>query len=414
MDWWNNFRAKSKDPRIRRKVIESLNLEGEVQPATIELIAAGLGDEDAGVRAAAATAMGSTGNERATESLLPLLRDANPEVRRAAVMGLGQVRDGRASAAVATLLHDVSASVRQGAALALERMGWRPSSEEEQASYEIALGNTRAASLKGQAAVNPLLSELGDKAESLRRAAAEALEGVDDPRRVKPLLQAAADPEPNVRVSAIHALAKAGGDQVTEVLLRGLRDPDCHVRLAAAVVLGRRDNPEFVPQLIPLLTDSYYEVRLTVVQFLGRVRQPESVPPLLPRLKDSDSDVRIAVAKALGEIGSPDAIEALVMALIDDEKTVRHFAGLSLNQIDANWTQSEAAKRACAALEKSMQDRPAWVRASVSDVINKLRQGSGGTPSEAPKEASQETPRIELKMAAPDLLGNERKRVVRR
>jgi HEAT repeat protein len=296
-------------------------------------------------------------------------------------------------------LHDPSSSVRQSAALALERLGWRPSNIEEQASFDVALGNTRAAALKGQAAVNPLLSELGDQTESLRRAAAEALEGVDDPRRVQPLLQAAADPEPNVRVSAIHALAKAGGEQVMRVLVQRLRDPDCHVRLAAALVLGKRDNPEFVPQFIALLNDSYYEVRLTAVQFLGRVRQPQSVEALVPRLKDSDSDVRLATTKALGEIGSPGGIEALVLALIDDERTVRHQAGLSLDQIDANWPQSEHAQRACAALERSLDGRPAWVRASACEVINKLRR--------SPVARTSEPGGIQLRMAAPDSLGGK-------
>jgi len=124
-----------------------------------------------------------------------------------------------------------------------------------------------------------------------------------------------------------------------------------------------------------------------------------------PRLKDSDSDVRLATAKALGEIGSPGAIEALVLALIDDERMVRHVAGLSLNQIDANWTQSEPAQRACAELEKSLQTRPAWVRASASDVINKLRRKSAGAVSESGV--------LQFKMAAPDSLGGRGKEIKR-
>jgi HEAT repeat protein len=284
---------------------------------------------------------------------------------------------------VAVALQDSSSEVRHSAAIALRSLGWRPSNDEEQAMFEVAIGNTRAASFKGEAAVNPLVGELGHTTDSMRRAAAEALEGVDDPRRIQPLLAAAADPEPTVRVSAIHALGKVSGEQVTRALVKALRDPDSHVRLAAAIVLGRHDNPEHVPQFLRLLEDTYFEVRLTAVQFLGRMRQPQTVAPLLPRLNDKDSDVRLDTAKALGEIRSPEAIEALVVALIDDEHAVRHAAEMALSWIDRNWVKSEAAQRGCAALQNSMNHRPAWVRAAASQVIARLRPESADGTAES-------------------------------
>ena len=379
MDWWNNLRLKSKDPRTRRKAIESLDPERGLEPSMVEALAASLDDEESQVRAAAAKVLGAVQSERSMELLIPRLRDGSPEVRCAAAAALGRLGDGRAASPVAAALKDVSPEVRQSAAVALRSLGWRASNDEEQALFEVALGNTRAAAFIGRAAVNPLVSELDHDTSSVRRAAAEALEGVEDPRRVQPLLAAITDTEPTVRVSAIHALNNAGGEQVTRALFRALRDPEPHVRLAAAVVLARRENADLVPEFLRLLNDSHFEVRLTAVQFLGRARQPHTVEALLPRLGDKDSDVRLATARALGEIGSPTAIETLVLALIDDESAVRHAAELSLNQIDHTWAQSEAAQRACLALQGSMNRRPAWVRAAASELIGKLRPGPGAS-----------------------------------
>ena len=53
-----------------------------------------------------------------------------------------------------------------------------------------------------------LVTELKHDTSFQRRAAAEALEEVDDPRATQPLLAALKDEDPTVRVSAIHALSK--------------------------------------------------------------------------------------------------------------------------------------------------------------------------------------------------------------
>ena len=119
MDWWNNLRLRSKDPRARRKAIESLDLEREVEPAMFELLAASLDDEDSLVRAAAAKALGAIQNDRSAELLIPRLRDARPEVRQAAAAALGHLGDGRATGQVAAALNDASAEVRHSAAIAL-------------------------------------------------------------------------------------------------------------------------------------------------------------------------------------------------------------------------------------------------------------------------------------------------------
>jgi HEAT repeat protein len=113
------------------------------------------------------------------------------------------------------------------------------------------------------------------------------------------------------------------------------------------------------------------------VQFLGHFYCPEIVQALQQRLADKDSDVRLAATKALGLLRDAAAIESLVLVLIDDERAIRSAAELSLDQIDPQWSQSEAAQRAAARLKASLNDRPAWVRAAAGQVLAKLRPSTG-------------------------------------
>jgi HEAT repeat protein len=391
MVWLNNLRLKSKDPQTRRKAIESLDPEASVDAQTFELLKESLGDAEAMVRGAAAMALAATKDERVADLVVPLLRDQNPEVRQNAATALGRLGDPRVTFVLAAALKDPSSNVRTSAAMALRNLSWHPHTGEEQALFDVALGNARGAAMCGEAALNPLVSELAHDTGFARRAAAEALEGVNDPRRVEPLLAAVTDDEPTVRVSAIHALGKVtGNDDVTAALLRALRDPEGCVRVAAGQVLSKRESTDLVPYFLALISDNHFEVRLVAVQFLGRFYSPQIVEALQQRLGDKDCDVRLAATKALGVLGDPVAVESLVLVLVDEERAIRLAAESSLNQLDPSWAQSEAAQRAASRLEASLNDRPAWVRAATMQVVAKLRAAVGGVSSQNAQQAGGE------------------------
>jgi HEAT repeat protein len=305
-------------------------------------------------------------------------RDASSEVREAAAAVLGRMGDPQACGALSLLLNDPKATVRTAAGTALKNLGWTPATPEEKAVFEVASGNARGAAFAGQAGVKALVTDLKHDTSFKRRAAAEALQEVNDPRALQPLLVAVQDEDPTVRVSAIHALSRQSEAPVTPTLLKLLRDNDPCVRLASAQVLSRRDDANLAQDFINLLADQNFEVRGTAVQFLGRIPDARIAEALIPMLKDSDNDVRQYAAKALGSIGNPKAIEALVMTLIDEEHSVRQAAEGALGQIDRHWTESELARRASSRLEASLEDRPAWVRSAVSQVLAKLRGSSAG------------------------------------
>jgi HEAT repeat protein len=372
MEWWNNLKLSSKSAEVRAKAIE--NLDGPDDKRTLELLMAALEDESEQVRTAAMQAFKRIQPSNAGPALISAaFHSPNPGSRQAAVAALGHLGDPRTARELTGLLKDADPFLRNAAAVSLKKLGWRPSDKEEQALFDVALGNTRAATFVGEAALRPLLTELKHDTSFQRRAAAEALANVSDPRRIQPLLIAAQDPDANVRVSAIHALGRERSNEVTAALLKPLRDSDSCVRLAAAQELAKREDKSHDTAFIELLGDTHFEVRLTAVQFLGKRKDSRFATALLSRLSDKDSDVRLAAAKALGAIGDATTIEALVLSLTDEEKTVREAVESALEQIDRNWAATEEAKKAITALESSLEKRPAWVRSAVNQVLVKLR-----------------------------------------
>jgi HEAT repeat protein len=94
----------------------------------------------------------------------------------------------------------------------------------------------------------------------------------------------------------------------------------------------------------------------------------------LQQLKSGSAETRKLAAKELGESKDPRAVEALAVALKDANLHVRFQARNSLDQIDAAWAKSEAARRAIptvvAALGHSdwlVRDSAAWGLGEIGD-----------------------------------------------
>src|SRR6266487_1251497 len=104
----------------------------------------------------------------------------------------------------ADILNDSNDTVRTPPGTALKDPGRASSTPEVQSASEAATDNARKAAL-GLAAVKALVTDLKHDTSFKRRAAAEALQELNDPRAMKPLLVAVQDEDPTVRVSAIHA-----------------------------------------------------------------------------------------------------------------------------------------------------------------------------------------------------------------
>ena len=369
MAWLDTLLLKSPDPRMRCRAVK--HLAGSSHPSDTERIFASLHDKNPQVRCAALRALGKAESPEARASLLSALQDRSFAVREVAARALGRLGDINLAGELTPCLRDPDAAVRIAAAGALRTLGWKPSTREEVALFEIALGNTPAAAPAENAPrVPPAVAENEDTSFH-RRMAAEALKERNDPARIKTLLTNLRSGDLLVRVSAVHDLGQINDPEITEVLLKLFRYEDPEVRLAAAqVAAGREDAPP--AHFLGLLQDASAEVRLTAVQFLGRIRHQQIAEVLIPLLADTSLQVRQATATALGCIGNASAIEALVVSLADADDQMRLTVQNALEQIDPAWMDSVAAQKARAWLETLLSTTPPSDRLALEWVLGIL------------------------------------------
>jgi len=344
---------------MRCKAVE--NLAGSSHPIDTERIFASLHDSDPQVRCAAVRALSKKRTAQTRASLIKALHDHSFQVREAAARALGGLGDKSSTAALTVCLRDQDAAVRIAAAGALRALGWRPSTQEEVAWFEMALGNTPAVSAQNLSTASSTGGRIEDTS-FYRRMAAEDLKQRSDPARIKSLFSDLQSGDLLVIVSAIHDLGNIGEPQITEMLLKLFRHREAEIRLAAAQAVAARDDAP-PGHFLGLLQDPNFEVRLTAVQFLGRIRHKQIAEVLFPLLADPKLEVRQATATALGLIGNPSAIESLVVSLADEDEHMRLVAERALEQIDPDWMHSEGAQNARGRLEALLSVRAAdgWV-----------------------------------------------------
>jgi HEAT repeat protein len=314
---------KSSDARMRCKAVE--NLSSSTHPSDTELIFASLQDKNPEVRSAAVRALATKPGTQV--ALLSALRDTSYQVREAAARALGRPGQLSSANALAECLRDPDAAVRIAAAGALRTIGWKPTTREELAWFEIALGNTPAAASAGNDPIEPVQDTAFH-----RRMTAELLKEKNDPARINALRAAVLGNDLLARVSAVHDLGEINDPRITQELLNLFRDREAEVRLAAAESLSRRDD--LSAHFVGLLQDESHQVRLVAVQFLGRIRHQQIAEVLVPLLSDETVLVRQATASALGNIGQASAIEALLVSLGDENEHVRYAVQQALEQID--------------------------------------------------------------------------------
>ncbi len=344
MIWLNNLLLKSPSPQLRCKAIE--NLTGSGKSRDTEHFVASLNDQSPQVRCAAVRALEKVKDAQSLRAIVAALRDSSYEVRETAARALGRLGAVAATTPLAAALKDPDPAVLAAVAGALRALGWKPSTSEESARFEIALGNIPAPITQAQAAPR----EAKFDTHFLRRAAAEAVKAMNDPRKVQPLLADLRHNDPRTRISAVHALGQLSSDSVTGELLKLLRDQDPAVRSTVVQVLATRDDPP-PAHFVGLLGDPDFEVRLAAVQFLGRVRHPHIAEVLFPLLSDPDADVRQATTTAVGQMGNSSAIERLMLRLTDANQFVRQAAEKALEQLNYVPQPNRAKRLECAAFQ---------------------------------------------------------------
>lgn len=363
-----------------------------------------LSNPTAGVRQAAAEALGSFDDPRGVESLIFALRDSDSGVRHEAVVALGKFGALRVVDPLIVMLNDPDAGVRKAAADALGEIG-------------------------DDAAVAALTSTLTDPDADVRNSAAEALGEIGDEEAVPSLIRNLRSPDPRVRWAAASALDDIGwtpdddqanawrcvakrewsectplGQAAVDPLVWVLEtDGDdmtrAQIRNGAAGALGEIGDPSAVSALIGLLGDRQDTVRWSAGSALSRVGwQPTndangaafwaargewtkcveigaaSVEPLLLVIRDTHlypSEKRAAAAGALGEIRDPRAVEALIVALKDVPAAAEALGAIG-------------DPRAAAVLRERLKDPylTAHYRTTLTEALAKVTSGAPNARSE--------------------------------
>lgn len=289
---------KDASAAVRRSAVMVLSKAGEAGKDAVPILREVLRDKDAGVRAAAASAILAIGKEHAGE-FTKVFKDPNPAVRLNALQALVSVAedlDAPAVAAMRSLIEDEDVKVRQTAVLGLAALG------------------TKARELGGGKEVLTALTKLfQDKNATVRRAAVFALGkvGLDDKKEIILLAEGLKDKDTEVRGMTVQALAQYSHEEapsewrqfVMTHVAEALKDKDRRVQLAAAKALVD-ETTYAVPALLKLVETGQGSARVMAATVLGEIGADaaDAVPALQKLSKEGPLEARQAAQLALKKI----------------------------------------------------------------------------------------------------------------
>ena len=277
-------------------------------PTGIGLLLVALRDQDAGVRAKAAEALGQLATLVVMRPLIQASADTAPPVRHSATQALRAFSGPNASL---LLLPSVQHADPDTCMLIIDSLA--------------EIGDERD--------VEALLDLLHNQNEKIREAAVRALGKIGGARAIDPLLALLrSDPDNEVRASAAEALGKIGDAHALNGLLASLADNEEWVQYRAVAALIGFGASALDPLLF-LLTRGLPSVRARAAWALGRVGDPRAYEPLAHALHEKNPDLRKSAAEALGHLGDARAMEPLNALLNDENELVRWKALQALGEL---------------------------------------------------------------------------------
>jgi len=157
-----------------------------------------------------------------------------------------------------------------------------------------------------------LVQSLVNPNDQIRRAAAEALEGLDIRSRILTLRKLIKEGSKVEKLRAIYAVGSLRGSQVEKVLLEATGDEVEDIRAAAIRSLGEFADTRILPELLGKLQDPSPVVERVVIDALYHFREPQIVGPLMNKLKSKDAGVVERAIHAIGRTGDKRAEEAML------------------------------------------------------------------------------------------------------
>jgi len=313
--------ARSGIPEQREAALLGLAQFWKHDPATVELVAEGLSDEEADVRRTSLDLLVTNwpDGDRAHDLMRRAAKDDDEDVRRRAVEALAQHAtkvDGAWPAVIRALHGDGDQAVRNAAVTALASDSASP--QETMAHLLQACSDpawqVRRSALRlvvARFAAEPavfgrVLAATRDGDEDVRETAVELLAGrwPQAPDSFGAVRQAIRDADPKVRRAAVQAMAQRWPDdpEVAEALKLAQTDHHGDVRVAA---LTAWTDPishvtEYVAILDPVVAgDPVADARRAALEFLVSEAAESSGPALNRAIADPNPDVRQAALRSL-------------------------------------------------------------------------------------------------------------------
>ena len=246
-----------------------------------------LKSEDLLDREGAAQALGyltkTEEKRKVVPALIGALKDKAMEVRRNAAEALGRLQDERATEALVPLLKDREAEwwVADVAAESLCRIGKKLKPETV---AQI------ATSLKSDEAIE-------------RACAAQAL-GVGGTTAVEPLISALADKEASVKAAAVQSLIAIGEPKGMDKALKAVQEDEVRRSISDWALRLEMNRDNVLKFLNDALRETDEEMRAWVAQRLGEIGDKRGIELLKEALaNEQDSETKKAMEKAVGKLG---------------------------------------------------------------------------------------------------------------
>ena len=385
------------DPAVRKAAINALGnfgpLASEVVPDLIEALADGqlwtpavealakigvpaiphliqaLDNENRGVRAGAAEALGKIGPEakEAVQKLIEiLLKDREDcSVRVAAARALEEIKS-ESPEVISALI-----AVRK----TMEAVwGWQCYSDQRRELRERFL---RSLARLGLIAVPQIIVALKEEKDaSVKSDLAGVLEAIAspaaDPGLVAEIIALISyERDSLVKASLIRALgkmgsaAKDGAELLVQIVQKGAEPSE--VRVNALIALGKIAGPGGIEVLREALGERDPSIREAAAKALGEIglKASEVVVDLCESLRDENASVRKAAAEALAKIGLA-SLDCLITALNHRYWYVRELAAWALGEL------GPAAKKAVPSLIARFNDKDLGVRKTAVEAVGKI------------------------------------------
>lgn len=326
-------------------VIGSIGVRRDAR--AVKPLAKMLQEPDAEVAQAAARALGSIANRRATRALQQALQNAPAANRLALCEGLFRCAEthaakGRRDAAIEIYdqlreldgPHQVRGGALRGAILVRGNDGVALLREHLRSDDYILFSAAcqTALELPGTEVTEALAAEFSDLPTDNQILVIQTLGKRGDAAASPALFAAARSGAKPVRIEAIKALAMIRGESGTAVGLEVLRDAssvliellsdaDREISQAAQATLGSLPCQAWYGDALKMLDSGETSRQLIAIELIGRRRIMSSVSELLEAAGDDDAKVRQAALKMVGELGSPSNVSAVLDLLMGFEES---------------------------------------------------------------------------------------------